>query len=44
MTMNLQILAGSSYIVHFIKKNKDKEKNKLKNVEAHKQIMEEESK
>lgn len=43
MTMNLQILASSSYIVHFIKKNRDKDKNNLKNVKAHQQIMEEET-
>jgi CDP-diacylglycerol--glycerol-3-phosphate 3-phosphatidyltransferase len=43
MTLNLQILAGSSYIIHFIKKAKEKEENTLENVKAHKQIMEEET-
>lgn len=43
MTLNLQILAGSSYIVHFIKKTKEKKENTLENVKAHKQIMEEET-
>ena len=43
MTLNLQILTGSSYIIHFIRKVKGKNELDLKNIQAHKQIMEEDS-